>query len=143
MCSTTPPAAGSSWNGWGVSPTNARFQGETVARLAVADVARLKVKWAFGFAGDASAAVQPSIAGRRVFVANASGQVLALDLQEGCLYWTYDADAKVRTAVALGPIGGTQAAFFGDVGGTVYSVDATTGAAAMEDGRSTSIRWPE
>src|SRR5688572_17731558 len=127
VCSTTPPAAGTSWNGWGVSATNARFQREAVARLAVADVARLKVKWAFGFAGDASAAVQPSIAGRRVLVANASGQILALDLQEGCLYWTFDADAKVRTAVAVGPIGGTQAAFFGDVGGTVYSVDATTG----------------
>ena len=127
MCSTSPPAADASWNGWGVSVTNARFQSDTVARLAAADVGRLKVKWAFGFAGDASAAVQPSIVGRRVFVANGSGQVLALDLQEGCVYWTYDADAKVRTAVAVGPIAGMQAAFFGDIGATVYSVDATTG----------------
>jgi polyvinyl alcohol dehydrogenase (cytochrome) len=126
MCATTPPAD-TSWNGWGVSVTNARFQRETVARLSVADVARLKVKWAFGFAGDAAAAVQPSIAGRRVLVANGSGQVHALDLREGCLYWTYDADAKVRTAVALGTIGGLQAGFFGDVGGTVYSVDVMTG----------------
>ena len=127
MCSGAPPAADTGWNGWGGSPGNARFQHETVARLAVADVGRLKLKWAFGFAGDTAAAVQPSIAGRRVFVANGSGQVHALDLQEGCVYWTYDADAKVRTAVAVGQAGGTQAAFFGDVGATVYSVDATTG----------------
>ena len=127
MCSTTPATTDATWNGWGVSPTNARFQPEAAAKLAAADVARLKVKWAFGFAGDTAAAVQPSIAGRRVFVANGSGQVLALDLRDGCVFWTYDADAKVRTAVAVGSIGGTQAAFFGDVAGTVYSVDAATG----------------
>src|SRR4029453_1078723 len=126
VCATTPPAD-TSWNGGGGSVTKPRFQSEPVARLSAADVARLKVKWAFGFAGDAAAAVQPSIAGRRVLVANGSGQVHALDLREGCLYWTYDADAKVRTAVALGTIGGLQAAFFGDVAGTIYSVDVMTG----------------
>ena len=127
MCSSPPPAADTGWNGWGVTLGNARFQHETVAKLPSADVGRLKLKWAFGFAGDTAAAVQPSVSGRRVFVANGSGQVHALDLREGCVYWTYDAGAKVRTAVALGPAGGTQAAFFGDVGGTVYSVDATSG----------------
>src|SRR5262245_38268006 len=127
MCSSPAPAVGTGWDGWGVSLANARFQQDTVAKLPSADVGRLKLKWAFGFAGDTAAGVQPSIAGRRVFVANGSGQVLALDLREGCVYWTYDADARVRTAVALGSIGGTQAAFFGDVAGTVYSVDAATG----------------
>jgi polyvinyl alcohol dehydrogenase (cytochrome) len=127
-CSTTLSGTGAStWNGWGVTLSNDRFQRDAAANLTAADVPRLKVKWAFGFPGDRAAAVQPSIAGRRVFVASVPGRVYALDLKEGCVYWTFDADTQVRTAVEVGDAGGVAAAFFGDVGGTVYSVDASTG----------------
>jgi polyvinyl alcohol dehydrogenase (cytochrome) len=130
MCTSqaSTSALGPRWNGWGLTLANDRYQGETAARLQANDVPRLKVKWAFGFAGDASAAVQPSIVGGRVFVASVPGRVYALSLEEGCAYWTFDADTTVRTAVAVGEAGGAQAAFFGDVAGNVYSVDASTGA---------------
>jgi polyvinyl alcohol dehydrogenase (cytochrome) len=115
------------WNGWGVTLANDRFQRSPGAKLNARDVPRLKVKWAFAFAGDASAAVQPSIVGERVLVASVPGRVYALNVHEGCAYWTFDADTMVRTAVAVGEVAGTQAAFFGDVAGNVYSVDAGTG----------------
>ena len=130
MCATSAaPAATNApqWNGWGLSPANDRFQRGAAAGLTPNDVPRLKVKWAFGFAGDASAAVQPSIVGGRVFVASVPGRIYALDLREGCAVWTFDADIMVRTAVDVGDAGGTRAAFFGDVAGNVYSVDANTG----------------
>jgi polyvinyl alcohol dehydrogenase (cytochrome) len=119
--------SGPQWNGWGVSLANNRLQSDGAAGLTARDIPRLKLKWAFAFAGDASAAVQPSIVGGRVFVGSAPGRVFALSLQEGCAHWTFDADAQVRTAVAVGDVGGTIAAFFGDVGGNVYSVEAATG----------------
>ena len=50
-----------------------------------------------------------------------------LNLVDGCTRWTFDADAMVRTAVDVGDAGGSEAAFFGDVGGNVSSVDASTG----------------
>ena len=28
----------------------------------------------------------------------------ALDLQEGCVYWTFDAGQEVRTAITIAPI---------------------------------------
>ncbi len=127
MCGARTPAAagGAAWNGWGTSLANDRFQ--RTAGFAAADVPRLKVKWAFAFAGDVSAAVQPSVVAGRVFVASVPGRVYALDLNSGCVYWTFDADAMVRTALDVGNVGGSRVAVFGDVGATVYSIDADTG----------------
>ena len=73
MCTNpAPPRSGNApqWNGWGLSLTNDRFQRDAAANLKAGDVAKLKLKWAFAFAGDASAAVQPSVVGDRVFVAS-------------------------------------------------------------------------
>ncbi len=129
MCSSTASVDMSTrqWNGWGLSLANDRHQPGVQAGLTATSVPRLRVKWAFGFAGDASAAVQPSVVGGRVFVASVPGRVYALDLRDGCVFWTFDADTMVRTAVDVGTADGATAAFFGDIGGNVYSVDANTG----------------
>jgi polyvinyl alcohol dehydrogenase (cytochrome) len=129
MCSSVPSLAVNApqWNGWGLSLANDRHQPDAQAALTTTSVTRLSVKWAFGFPGDASAAVQPSIVGGRVFVASVPGRVYALDLREGCTFWTFDADTMVRTAVEVGTGGGGLAAFFGDIAGNVYSLDANTG----------------
>src|ERR1051326_2864538 len=54
------------WNGWGVDRTNSRFQPQP--GFAAADVPKLRLKWAFGFPGDAIAVAQPALVGGRVFV---------------------------------------------------------------------------
>ena len=127
MCATASTLApsGPQWNGWGASFANDRFQ--RGAGLSASDVPRLKVKWAFGFAGDASAAVQPSIVGGRVYVASVPGRSYALDLREGCAVWRFADDIMGLTAVDVGDAGGILAEFFGDVAGNVYSIDANTG----------------
>ena len=124
-------ASESAWNGWSTSTDNDRYQRD--AGLRAADVPRLKLKWAFGFPGDTSAAVQPSIVGGRVLVGSTSGRVYSLSLASGCAFWTFDADTQVRTAIVTGApkAGGPLAVFFGDVAGNVYSVDATRG----------TVRW--
>ena len=45
------PLEGPRWNGWGVDLRNTRFQPGGMAGLAANDVPKLKLKWAFGFAG--------------------------------------------------------------------------------------------
>src|SRR5439155_29564 len=50
----------------------------------------------------------------------------------GCTYWTFRAQAGIRSAIAIGPYkpaaGGTRyAAYFGDGRANAYAVDATTG----------------
>jgi polyvinyl alcohol dehydrogenase (cytochrome) len=115
------------WNGWGVDPTQRRFQPADMARLDPSDAARLKLKWAFGFPGATRAVAQPTIFGGRVFVGSQNGNVYSLDARSGCSYWEYSAGKPVRSAVVVGPHGDGWAAYFGDVGANVHSVDAQTG----------------
>ena len=126
LCSTNAAAgfAGPRWNGWGVDLENSRFQPADQAGLTPKQIPRLKLKWAFGFPGDFTSYSQPSVAGGRVFVGGALGQVYALDANTGCAHWSFQADAGVRTAVTLGP---GNLAYFGDLRANVYALNALTG----------------
>jgi polyvinyl alcohol dehydrogenase (cytochrome) len=118
-----------SWNGWSTDGTNTRFQSSANAGIAAADVPRLKLKWAFGLPGATHVYGQPSVVAGRVFVTADSGYVYSLSAASGCVYWSYLAEAAVRTAVVVAPVkGGDLAAFFGDLKGNEYAVNARTGA---------------
>ncbi len=123
--------AGPQWNGWGADLSNTRFQPAAIAGLTADQVPRLKLKWAFGFPGATVAFAQPTIAGGRVFVGSAGGYVYSLDAATGCTYWSYKAAAAVRTAISIGPLGGSGSrrfvAYFGDLAANVYAVDAASG----------------
>jgi polyvinyl alcohol dehydrogenase (cytochrome) len=135
-CSSNPPlgdpSANPSWNGWGNDPTsNARFQPAKAAGLTANQVPQLKLKWAFGFPGVDQTNGQPTIAGGRVFIGVDTGAIYSLDASTGCVYWSFQADASVRTAISIGPVKGHGAAkegiSFGDVRANVYMLDAATG----------------
>jgi polyvinyl alcohol dehydrogenase (cytochrome) len=129
---TSPPAPLrdlSGWNGWGADFDNSRFQPAKLAGLSREQVTRLKLKWAFGFAGATTTYGPPTIAGGRLFLGSADGTVYSLDARSGCVYWTFKAAATVRSAISLGPFAkGRHAAWFGDMKGNVYAIDADTGA---------------
>jgi len=139
------------WNGWGKGPDNTRYQPEPAIRAT--DVPRLALKWAFGYAG-APGAGQPTLVDGRLFVASASGRIYALDAKSGCIYWTYDAAAGVRTGISIAELAAPRraaqpkksrkgrhkltdahleiikapcAALFGDDKGMVYALDAQSG----------------
>ena len=131
---TTPfadPLAGPRWIGWGADPANTRFQPLKAAGIAVGDVPRLKLKWAFGFPEATQAFAQPTIASGRVFVGSQKGAVYALDAATGCAHWSFMAAAGVRTAISLGSVtrAGVErsAVFFGDIAANAYALDAATG----------------
>ena len=125
-----PPAtlAGPVWNGWGHGITNARFQPAAAAGLKAADLPRLTLKWAFGFPGATSAGTQPVVAGGRLYVATAEGDVYVLDAKTGCVHWTLEVEAGIRSAITLDQRGnGELVAYFGDQAANVYAVDAKAG----------------
>ena len=134
QCSANPPlsdpAAGPSWNGWGVSETNARFQNTKNAGLTAADVPRLKLKWAFGYPTGVSAFGQPTIASGRIFVGTDIGYVYSLDAKTGCVYWSFQTKGSVRNAISIGPVkhpAAKYAIYFGDAHSNVYAVNAQNG----------------
>lgn len=159
QCPSKPlgnPLAGPAWNGWGVDAANTRFQPAAAAGLTAATVPNLILKWAFGFPEGRQAFGQPTVVGGRIYVGSDNGFVYSLDAVTGCVAWSYQAKAGVRTAITVAPItaGGSRfAVFFGDLRANVYAIDAEnasliwtrhadphpvariTGAPAFHDGR--------
>jgi len=126
------PGRGPSWNGHGNGPAATRFQDARTAGLTAADLPRLKLKWAFGYNGVGAARAQPAMAGGRLFVASENGEVHALDAKTGCTYWTFKAQAGVRTAMSVAEVkagsGNLRIVLFGDGRANLYGVNADTGA---------------
>ncbi len=115
------------WNGWGVGASQRRYQPAGLAGLSAAQVPKLELKWAFGFADAVRAYAQPTIVGGRIFVGSAGGKVYALDAKSGCTYWEFAAEAPVRTAISVGQGRRGWTVYFGDQHANVYGVDANTG----------------
>ncbi|MEP7312436.1 MAG: PQQ-binding-like beta-propeller repeat protein [Pseudomonadota bacterium] len=126
------PARGPSWNGYGNGPASTRFQPAAAGKLTAADLPRLKLKWAFGYASVSAARAQPAVAGGRLFVASENSEVHALNPKTGCSYWTFKAQAGVRTGLSVAPYKSAAgkrgyAVYFGDGRANAYAVDAQTG----------------
>jgi polyvinyl alcohol dehydrogenase (cytochrome) len=116
--------AGPGWNGWGNGETQGRFQPKP--GIAVADVPRLKLKWAFAYAGSRNG--QASVVGGRLFLTSSSGAIYALNPKSGCAYWRYDIPGGSRSSVTVGRVGSRYAVFFtGWTERTAYALDAETG----------------
>ncbi len=115
------------WSGWGVDEAQNRFQPAAMAQLRAADVGKLKLKSAFGFAYATQAYAQPAVVGGRIFVGSAGPKVFSLDAKSGCTYWVSETDGPVRTAISVGASGNGWSAYFGDQHGNAYAVDAETG----------------
>jgi polyvinyl alcohol dehydrogenase (cytochrome) len=91
-CDTSTPlrATDSDWPSLGFDAQSSRFQPNPGLRAA--DVARLKIKWAFSMPGGG----QPIVIGDWLFVTNRGGKFYALNAKTGCVHWALD-DASART----------------------------------------------
>lgn len=126
--SSRDPLTEPAWNGWGVTITNSRFEPAQAAGITADQVPRLKLRWAFGFPGASTGGTQPVVVGGRVYVGDAEGDLFALDAQTGCIHWTTEVEAGVRSAITIGKHGpGGLAAYFGDQAANVYAVEADSG----------------
>ncbi len=103
--STTPlpdPATLPMWNGWGNDGANTRFQNAKAAGLTAADVPKLTLKWAFGFAGRDLGVGTTDRRGRTRLRRQHQRHGLRASISKtGCTYWTFKADGGVRTAMSV------------------------------------------
>jgi polyvinyl alcohol dehydrogenase (cytochrome) len=118
------PVPGSAWNGWGVDDGNSRFQPAAAAGLNAESAGKLQLKWAFGFPNGNTAFGQPTIVDGRLFTGSNDGTVYALDARSGCIYWMFQAQTLVRSAVVAGP---GPRVYVGDLESNFYALDAATG----------------
>ncbi|MBI1180909.1 MAG: PQQ-binding-like beta-propeller repeat protein [Alphaproteobacteria bacterium] len=123
---------------WGLTASNTRFIDGKTAGLDRADLDGLSLLWAFAFPDALRVRSEPTLAAGAVYVGSHNGTVYALDQATGCVRWTFEASAEVRTAVVVSPwtAGDTASrplAYFGDLLGNVYAVDAFTGQEVWRD----------
>ncbi len=120
--------SGPSWNGWGVTKANTRFQPAKDAGMGESDLSRLRLKWAFGFPGASSASSQPVVLGGRVYLSSWEGDVFSLDARSGCIHWRLETEAGIRSAITLGMGAENKlVAYFADLAANAYAVDAASG----------------
>jgi len=117
---------------WGLGYGNDRLVPSERAGIGRANVASLKLKWAFAFPDALRARSQPGLAGGAVFVGSQNGTVFSLDRNTGCVRWMYHASAEVRTGIVVslwkaGDAAAKPRLYFGDLIGNVYAIDAVTG----------------
>src|SRR5580692_3915462 len=120
-------ASKGSWNGWSPSISNTRYQSAEQAGLTSNQVRHLKLKWAYGFAGDMTSFAAPTVLNGTIFMGSAGGVVQGLNANTGCVYWVFEASGPVRSALRAIPNGSSYSLIFTDLNGGVYSLDAKTG----------------
>ena len=120
-------ASKGSWNGWSPSISNTRYQSAEQAGLTSNQVRHLKLKWAYGFAGDMTSFAAPTVLNGTIFMGSAGGVVQGLNANTGCVYWVFEASGPVRSALRAIPNGSSYSLIFTDLNGGVYSLDARTG----------------
>jgi len=129
MCATHPTirTTASDWNGYGSGDLkNSRYQRRS--GIAAKDVGRLKVKWAFSYAGGRYG--QPTVVGDHLFVSSAANHVYSLDARTGCVHWRVDLNSPrtspiVERRPGLSPSG--WVVYVGDNARDVFALDAMTG----------------
>lgn len=112
------------WNRWGNGLDNRRYQPATFGGITPENVGSLELKWAFAFPDSARARSQPTVTREAIYTGSADGRVYALNPENGCIWWTFAAEAEVRSAPTIGDDGNL---YFGDFNANVYSVHAESG----------------
>ena len=99
-----PPPTRPLGTDFGVSIANTRFQ-PAADGLAASDVAKLRLKWAFGLDDVTIARGQPVVVGGRLFATTQTGKLYSLDAKTGCVYRVFETATAIRSGVMVGASG--------------------------------------
>ncbi len=126
---TVTGSAATSIPSWGINEQSHRFVDAQTAGLTRDNVGDLELRWVFDFPGATRTRSQPTFYGDVIYLGSQHGVVYAIDLDSGCVHWSFQADAEVRSAVSVisRRDGQPPALFFGDVAGNVYSISGADG----------------
>lgn len=120
------------FDGWGLDARNTHAIPTALAGLTAANVGRLRLKWAFAVPNAVDMRSQPALAGGAIYLGGGNGTLYALDRATGCLRWSFEASASIRSGVIVSPWqagdrGARPLVYFGDSFGHAYALDAQTG----------------
>lgn len=130
-CSAEPQLQGSQVAQWGFGNDNNRYLSAGLAGVSRQNLTPPEIDWVFAYPGATRARSQPAISGETLFVGSEDGTLYAMDRQSGCIHWTFNAGAEIRTGITLVSDLDQDPApdllVFGDFLGRVYAVNPLTG----------------
>jgi polyvinyl alcohol dehydrogenase (cytochrome) len=115
------------YSGWGGDMEGTGFRTTERAGITTANVASLKLKWAFVFPGASQARSKAAVIGEWLIVGDQYGDVYAINRNSGKIGWTFTADAGIRGAIQLTEDDGKITAYFSDYSTNTYAVAVNTG----------------
>ncbi len=126
-CRRETPATLTGEENWGMGRHNMR--NPSGVELTPGNVAQLELKWSLALPAVSSMRSLPVVAGDTIYLGGQDGKLLALDRETGCVRWHLAVDGTIRNALTLERTpDGINTLFFADEPGTVYAVNAVTGA---------------
>ena len=93
--------------GWGQTPDNDHFIAADTAKLPLADVPKLRLKWVVALPNTVRVRSRPTFAYGALYTGSQDGTVYALDAKTGCIRWTFRTTAEVRTPVLVQSLAGS------------------------------------
>jgi polyvinyl alcohol dehydrogenase (cytochrome) len=107
---------------------NPRHLSALQAGLSTEDFSDMELAWAIAFPDTSGLRAAPVIIGSTIFYsATDSRRVLALDTDNGCAKWVYEAESRLRSSLAYSEAGDSPMLVFTDSRGLVHAIDAQTG----------------
>ena len=115
-------------NDWGMGFENRRYYNQKDLKINASNISELELSWVFAYPNASRARVQPTIAGNTLFTASQLGTVYALNRKTGCIRWTFQADAEIRSALVIerDSLHKPNRLYFSDFNAFVYALDLTT-----------------
>ncbi|GAB1261252.1 outer membrane protein assembly factor BamB family protein [Aurantivibrio plasticivorans] len=114
----------------GVDHNSSRHFSAEELGLSNADLANLELAWAIGFPKTQGLRSSPVIIGSTMFYTpDPTGKLLAMDTESGCVKWSFDSGAPLRSSITYGHAGKdkTPAVFLAGRTGQLHAVALETG----------------
>jgi polyvinyl alcohol dehydrogenase (cytochrome) len=113
-------------SGWGGNMEGTGYEKQT--EINAQNVAKLKVKWAFGFPDGSIIRSKPAVVGDWLVVGSQFGDVYALNQNTGKIGWHYESSAAVRGAITvIKNAKGKAIVYFSDYATNVYALSLESG----------------
>lgn len=114
-------------SGWGNDLAATGFRTIQQSGITPANIASLKLKWAFAFPDATTMRTKPAVIGDWLLVGGQFGEVFAIHRNTGKIGWQFSAGAAVRGAITVVRTAKAITAFFADYSTNAYALDVRTG----------------
>jgi polyvinyl alcohol dehydrogenase (cytochrome) len=126
-CPANTPATLTGEENWGMGTHNRR--NPTGVAINHTNLDQLELKWSVALPAVNAMRSLPAATSDTIYLGGADARLLALDRKTACVRWFLNVDSAIRNSLTIERTpDGINTVFFADELGSVYAVDATTGA---------------